>query len=102
MEIVEKRNGERVLYTFKIKQKDISGVAEAIREYARKNEYAFTKEEKLSMPDESMQVYIYNNIGIRIASRVYTEKTMKRAREEARMVAEYAYALLTDTKLLRE
>ena len=99
---VEKRNGERVVYTFPAGPTEAGRIADAVREYAAKNQYVYTKEEKLSMPDESVQIYVFDKNSIVVASRVYIGNVGERAKAEALEIAEYAYALLKDSKLLRE
>lgn len=100
-ETAEKRNGWRTKYKFPAETENASDAVAAIRKYANDSGYVYTDEERKEMPDESMQVYIYNNNSIVIASRAYTERTRERALKEAEEVAEYAYALLRDSKLLR-
>lgn len=102
MRTAEKRNGERIVYTFKVDPGEAQRMAEDIREYAKRIEYAYTDEERLAMLDESMQVFVLNEDCIAVASRVYIGRVGKRVREEALEIAEYAYALLRDSKLLRE
>ena len=101
MRTVEKRNGERVVYTFGVDTAEAHRMADAIREYAKKSIYVYTEEERLEMPEESVQVYVLDHDSIVVASRAYIGSVGERAREEAREIAEYAYALLKDSKLLR-
>ncbi|OJI07551.1 MAG: hypothetical protein BK997_02965 [Candidatus Micrarchaeum sp. ARMAN-1] len=98
---VEKRNGERVVYTFPAEPAEAGRMADAVREYAAKNQYVYTEDEKRLMPDESMQVYVLDKDSVVVASRAYTGNIGERARAEAREIAEYAYTLLKDSKLLR-
>ena len=98
---VEKRNGERVVYTFPAEPAEAGRIADAVREYASKNQYVYTEEEKLLMPDESMQIYVFDRNSVVVASRAYIGDVGERVREEAREIAEYTYALLKDSKLLR-
>ena len=102
MRTAENRGGERVLYTFGVEPDEAVRMAAAIREYARNSEYAYTKEERQDMPDESMQVYVLGENSIVVASRAYVGSVGEKARREAREVAEYAYALLEDSGLLRQ
>ena len=102
MRTVEKRNGKRVVYTFGVDTEEAARMADAIREYAKKSGYVYTEEERLAMPEESMQVYVLDQDSIVVASRVYIGDVGERVREEAREIAEYAYALLKDSKLLRK
>ncbi|MCL4387944.1 hypothetical protein M1567_02210 [Candidatus Marsarchaeota archaeon] len=102
MRTVEKHNGERVVYTFGVDPGEAPKMANAIREYAKTSGYVYTEEEKQAMPDDAMQVYVLNNDSIAVASRVYIGSVGKRVKEEALEVAEYAYALLKDSRLLRE
>jgi len=53
------------------------------------------------MPDESMQIYVFDRNSVVVASRAYIGDVGERVREEAREIAEYTYALLKDSKLLR-
>jgi hypothetical protein len=100
-ETVEKRNGLRTKYKFPVETGKASDAVAAIRKYANNSGYVYTDEEREEMPDESIQVYIYNNSSIVITSRAYTERTKERALREIEEIAEYAYALLRDSKLLR-
>ncbi len=48
-----------------------------------------------------MQIYVFDKNSVVVASRAYIGNIGERARAEAREIAEYAYALLKDSKLLR-
>jgi hypothetical protein len=101
-ETKEKRNGLRTVYIIPVSAENPLQEVEAIRKYKDSLGFVYTDDERRDMPDESMQVYIYNNNSVAIASRAYTEKTKARVLEEVEAVAEYAYTLLRNSKLLRD